>query len=351
MIPHEYYIKRCIQLAKNGLGTTYPNPMVGCVIVYDGRIIGEGWHHKAGTPHAEVHAINSVHNKALLEDATIYVSLEPCSHFGKTPPCSTLIIHSGIKKVVIGTVDPFVKVAGRGIKKLRAAGCEVIVGVLEQECQALNQRFFTFHTQKRPYIILKWAESHDGFISPDPKTRKAQKPVWITNALARQLVHQWRTQEQAILIGTTTAIADNPQLNARDWHGANPVRIVIDHTSKIPITAAVFDDTATTIRLISKEKTQGILPKNVHQHTIDFTANVLHQIMNILFDQELQSVIIEGGRQTLQSFIDANLWDEARVFTGALHFGSGIKAPKLQKSAIYQQQKLGSDLLNIYGND
>ena len=223
---HEKYIKRCIELAKNGLGATYPNPLVGSVIVYKNKIIGEGWHQKAGAPHAEVNAINSVKDESLLNKSTIYVSLEPCSHFGKTPPCSDLIIAKGIKKVIIGTVDPFAEVAGRGIKKLMEAGCEVQVGILEKECQDLNKRFFTFHQKKRPYIILKWAQTTDGFIAP--KVQEKREPVWITNQYSKQLVHKWRSEEQAILVGTNTAIADNPKLNTRLWNGKNPVRVVID---------------------------------------------------------------------------------------------------------------------------
>ena len=216
---HEKYIRRCIELAKNGLGTTHPNPLVGSIIVYKDEIIGEGWHKKAGEPHAEVIAINSVKDKSLLPKATIYVSLEPCSHFGKTPPCCDLIIANIIPNVVIGTMDPFAKVAGNGIKKLVEAGKNVIVGILEDECNELNKRFFTFHNKKRPYIILKWAESLDGFIAPLTKVKK--EPVWITNDYSRQLVHKWRSEEQAILVGTNTIIDDNPSLTTRDWTGNN----------------------------------------------------------------------------------------------------------------------------------
>ena len=231
---------RCLQLAKNGLGSTYPNPMVGSVIVYEDRIIGEGWHQQAGQPHAEVNAVNSVNDQSLLDKATIYVSLEPCSHFGKTPPCSDLIIAKGIKKVVIGTVDPFAEVAGRGIKKLIDAGCEVLVGVLEQECQQLNKRFFTFHQKKRPYIILKWAESLDGFIAPEAKSRSSREPVWITNSYSKQLVHKWRAEEQSILVGTKTVEADNPSLTTRDWSGKSPTRIVLDRELKISEESCCF---------------------------------------------------------------------------------------------------------------
>lgn len=322
---HEKYIQRCIELAKNGLGTTYPNPMVGSVIVYNDMIIGEGWHKKAGEPHAEVNAINSVKDKSLLQKATIYVSLEPCSHFGKTPPCCDLIIKNKIPNVVIGSVDPNIKVAGNGIKKLIEAGANVTVGVLETECYDLNKRFFTFHQKKRPYIILKWAETKDGFIAPIEKLE--QKPVWITNPYSRQLVHKWRTEEQAILVGTQTVIDDNPKLDARDWFGNNPIRLVIDQNNRIPKDSHIFDNQTKTI-IFSKIKTE-IAEENTIFEVIDFEQNIAQQIIVILYKYQIQSVIIEGGKQTLQTFIDANLWDEARIFIGNSLFNTGTKAPKL----------------------
>ena len=335
---------RCLELAKNGLGSTYPNPMVGSVIIYNNEIIGEGWHRKAGLPHAEVNAVKSVKNEALLPDSTIYVSLEPCSHYGKTPPCSDLIIAKKIKKVVIGTVDPFAAVAGRGIKKLLDAGCEVMVGVLEKECQDLNSRFFTFHQKKRPYIILKWAQTADGFIAP--KQRDEAKPVWITNTFSRQLTHKWRTEEQAILIGTATAIADNPSLSARDWQGSSPTRIVIDRTLRIPPSSAVFNDKAKTI-LFSEKRPDSEYKNEVI--TLDFSKNLPRQICDHLYKQELQSLIVEGGTKTLQSFIDASLWDEARVFTGNNYFNDGVKAPVLSGS-FPKEQEIATDKLKIYTN-
>jgi len=319
----EKYISRCIQLAKNGLGTTYPNPMVGSVIVYEGKIIGEGWHKKAGEPHAEVHAVNAVKDKSLLKKATIYVSLEPCSHFGKTPPCCDLIIQSGIPNVVIGTVDPNIQVAGNGIKKLIEAGINVTVGVLEAECYELNKRFFTFHNKKRPYIILKWAESQDGFIAPDEKEIK--KPVWITNQYSRQLVHKWRSEEEAILVGTQTAIDDNPKLDVRDWNGNNPIRIVLDANRRIPKESHLFDNQIKTI-VICKES-DIINTENCIFECIDFKSNIATQVSKILYKHQVQSVIIEGGRQTLQTFIDADMWDEARIFKGTSLIENGIKAP------------------------
>lgn len=329
MNTNEKYIKRCIELAQNGFGTTYPNPMVGSVIVYEDKIIGEGWHKKAGEPHAEVNAVNSVKDKSLLKKATIYVSLEPCSHFGKTPPCCDLIIANKIPNVVVGTVDPNEKVAGRGIKKLIEAGANVTVGILEDECNELNKRFFTFHQKQRPYIILKWAESQDGFLAPEKETDQERKPVWITNTFSRQLVHKWRSEEQAILTGTQTVIDDNPKLNVRDWSGTNPVRVVLDQNNRISRDSFVFDDSVKTI-VFSKSENR-ILTQNTIYKKIDFDKNTIQQILDVLYQHQIQSVIIEGGRQTLQSFIDENIWDEARIFIGKAIFENGTKAPILQK--------------------
>ena len=342
---HEKYIERCIQLAKNGLGTTYPNPMVGSVIVYKDTIIGEGWHKKAGEPHAEVNAINSVKDKSLLKKATIYVSLEPCSHFGKTPPCSDLIIKNEIPQVVIGTVDPNIKVAGNGIKKLIEAGINVTVGILENECHELNKRFFTFHQQKRPYVILKWAESQDGFIAP--KVKSEQKPVWITNSYSRQLVHKWRSEEQAILVGTQTVIDDNPKLDVRDWTGNNPTRIVLDQNNRIAENTHVFDNQVKTI-VFSKTKTNTI-KENLIFEIVDFEKNMASQVTDAMYKHQIQSVIIEGGQQTLQTFIDANLWDEARIFKGNIHLIEGTKAPKLNGSYL-EKYAIGQDELIISRN-
>lgn len=332
---HEKYIKRCIELAKNGLGTTYPNPLVGSVIVYNDQIIGEGWHQKAGCPHAEVHAIQSVKDKSLLSKATIYVSLEPCSHFGKTPPCSDLIIANKIPNVVIGTIDPFAKVAGTGIKKLIEAGANVTVGILEDECYELNKRFFTFHTKKRPYIILKWTESNDGFIAPI--TREEQKPVWITSELSRQLVHKWRSEEQAILVGTNTVLEDNPTLTTRNWSGNNPIRIVLDQNNKISKESHIFDNQAKTISISKNE--------------MPFDENLAANIASFLFEQNIQSVLIEGGTKTLQTFIDSNLWDEARVFKGAISFNKGIKAPEFNFASSSKTQLTEDELVTFRNHD
>jgi diaminohydroxyphosphoribosylaminopyrimidine deaminase/5-amino-6-(5-phosphoribosylamino)uracil reductase len=349
----EIYMRRCIELAKNGLGTTYPNPMVGCVVVYDGKIIGEGWHKKSGTAHAEVHAIHAVKDKSLLNKATLYVSLEPCSHFGKTPPCCDLIIENKIPKVVIGTIDPNQKVAGKGIKKIVESGAHVTVGVLEPECLELNKRFFTYHQKKRPYIILKWAESQDGFLAPVPDQtndyRATRKPVWITNEFSRQVVHKWRSEEQALLIGTQTAIDDNPKLDVRDWHGNNPIRIILDKNNRIPKDSYVFNTQQKTIFLC--ESNRAIHHQNCIFETIDFEQNLGYQIMETLYKQAIQSVIVEGGRQTLQTFIDENLWDEARIFVGTTQFKTGIPTPILNRSNAIKKTILNDSLFIIRNHD
>jgi diaminohydroxyphosphoribosylaminopyrimidine deaminase/5-amino-6-(5-phosphoribosylamino)uracil reductase len=332
---HEKYMKRCIELAENGLGTTYPNPLVGSVIVHNNTIIGEGWHRKAGESHAEVNAVNSVTDRSLLKNATIYVSLEPCSHFGKTPPCCDLIIDHGIPNVVIGTVDPNIKVAGNGIKKLIEAGKNVTVGILENECLELNRRFFTFHEKKRPYIILKWAESQDGFIAPSSKEKR--QPLWITNEFSRQLVHKWRSEEQAILVGTQTVIDDNPTLTVRNWEGENPIRIVLDQNNRISKESHIFDNQSKTIVYTAAD--------------INFQKNIGIQITTRLYDGNIQSVIIEGGRQTLQTFIDENFWDEARVFKGTVFLGNGTKAPLLNSKWKRRQAILNDELLIFRNHD
>ena len=353
MTNHTQYMRRCLELAKNGLGTTYPNPMVGSVIVCDDKIIGEGWHKKSGEPHAEVNAVNSVQDKSLLKKSTIYVSLEPCSHFGKTPPCCDLIIVNKIPNVVIGTVDSNIKVAGNGIKKLIEADVNVTVGILETECKELNKRFFTFHEKKRPYVILKWAETQDGFIAP-LNPRQAQedtqnrRPIWITNEYSRQLVHKWRSEEQAILVGTQTIIDDNPKLNVRNWTGKNPIRIVIDQNNRIPLNSHIFNNEVNTI--IFSAIAKPIDEQNITFEIINFKLNVAEQILDTLYKHQIQSVIIEGGSQTLQTFIDENLWDEARIFIGNHSFETGIKAPILAFKNI-KKKIIENDLLLISRND
>ncbi|RXJ50737.1 bifunctional diaminohydroxyphosphoribosylaminopyrimidine deaminase/5-amino-6-(5-phosphoribosylamino)uracil reductase RibD [Gelidibacter gilvus] len=356
---HEKYIKRCIEIGKNGLGTTAPNPMVGCVIVHDQTIIGEGFTSPYGGAHAEVNAINSVKNQDLLPKSTLYVTLEPCSHFGKTPPCADAIINYKIPKVIIGTIDTHSNVAGKGIERLKASGCEVIVGVLEDEVKEHHKRFFTFHNKKRPYIILKWAETADGFIAPS--TRNEQKPVWITNELSRQLVHKWRAEEQAILVGTNTVIEDNPSLTTRDWNGKNPIRIVLDKNSRLPKNFTVFDGKVKTIMISEKDVAGSTdtqddnfeyphLSANLEFLNWDLKDKIAQQICTILFNQNINSVIIEGGRQTLQTFIDEGLWDEARVFKGTINFTTGTKAPHFS-GRLLSEEKIINDTLKLYTHD
>ena len=346
---HEKYIRRCIELAKNGFGTTYPNPMVGSVIVYNDKIIGEGWHKKAGEPHAEVNAVRSVKDKSLLKKATIYVSLEPCSHFGKTPPCCDLIIENKIPNVVVGTVDPNEKVAGNGIRKLLEAGANVTVGVLEDECNELNKRFFTFHQKKRPYIILKWAESLDGYLAPEKEINQERKPVWITNIYSRQLVHKWRSEEQAILVGTQTVIDDNPKLNVRDWSGNNPVRVILDQNNRISKDSFIFDDSVKTIVLTKSEN--NISTENTLFEKIEFDNNSIENILSVLHQHQIQSIIIEGGKQTLQSFIDKNIWDEARIFIGKNTFEKGTKSPELKKKNEAKTHIQNDKLIYVRNHD
>jgi len=347
---HEKYMSRCIQLAKNGLGKTYPNPMVGCVIVHDDKILAEGWHQKAGEPHAEVNAINSLKEKdaSLIQKATIYVSLEPCSHFGKTPPCADLIVEKGFKKAVIGMTDPFAKVSGKGIQKLMTNGCDVILGVLEKECLELNKRFVTFHNQKRPYVILKWAESQDGFLSPYQfgKDRKTE-PVWLTNAYSKQLVHKWRSEEQAIMVGKHTALMDDPSLTTRLWEGQNPLRILIDKDLEVPGDNSIYSADAETLVFTKKAPTQSNM--HVTYIEIDFDQEVNSQILEKLYHKNIQSLIVEGGRITLQHFIENNFWDEARVFRSKALLKQGTLAPELNFEAETTESIL-DDELKIYRN-
>ncbi|MFZ4931248.1 bifunctional diaminohydroxyphosphoribosylaminopyrimidine deaminase/5-amino-6-(5-phosphoribosylamino)uracil reductase RibD [Chryseobacterium sp. Mn2064] len=320
----ELYIKRCIELAQKALGNTYPNPLVGSVIVHNGEIIGEGYHHKAGENHAEINAINSVENKDLIPESTIYVSLEPCAHYGKTPPCALKIKELGFKKVVIGAMDSHDKVNGKGKKIIQDAGIEAISGILEKECIELNKRFFTYHEKKRPYIILKWAESGDGFLDKD------FKPTAISNTLVNQFVHQLRADEHAILVGTHTAFNDNPSLTVRNVEGTNPVRILIDFDLKVPGNFNIYNKEAKTLVLNSvKEGTED----NIQFIKIN-KENFLPELTEALYKEQIQSVIIEGGSFTLQKFIDARLWDEAIVIKNKnLLLANGTKAPKFDHTA------------------
>lgn len=355
-------MQRCLALAAKGLGYVAPNPMVGCVIVHNGILIGEGYHQKYGEAHAEVNAIASVSDKSLLADSTAYVSLEPCSHHGKTPPCSDLLIAHNVKRVVVGCLDTNPLVAGKGIEKLQNAGIEVITGVLENEARKLNKRFFTYHEKKRPYIILKWAQTKDGFISKLPPFTK--KENWITNNESKKLVHSWRAQEQAIMVGTTTALLDNPALTVRLVEGKNPTRILIDKDLKVPASSNIFSNEAQTIVFTENtppkyfdklnmtargksELVEDLVRQNIIYHQIDFTKDIALQILDYLYDKKITSLIIEGGAHTLQSFIDKGLWDEARVFTGDNYFKNGIKAPIIT-SATSSVQMIGDDELRVF---
>lgn len=336
-----------MELGKKGLGTTAPNPMVGSVIVHDGKIIGEGFTSPYGGPHAEVNAINSVKDKSLLSQASLYVTLEPCSHYGKTPPCADLITKHNIPEVFIGLKDPHDKVAGKGIQKLEEAGCKVTVGILEKECREHHKRFLTYQEKKRPYIILKWAETQDGFVAPDKTKRKDKpEPYWITNPYSRQLVHQWRSEEQAILVGTNTVLEDNPKLNTRDWAGKNPIRIVLDKNLRIGPDFHVLDGSVKSIVLTQQSDATKYID-GVAYEILDFNKPLAQQMCDALHKQSISSVMVEGGTKTLQTFIDEGLWDEARIFTGAVRFGNGIAAPKL-KAALQYRETILSDILSIY---
>ncbi len=329
----EKYMRRCIQLAQNGLCNAAPNPMVGAVIVCDGKIIGEGFHVRCGESHAEVNAIRSVKDPSLLKRSTIYVSLEPCSHYGKTPPCADLIIEKQIPRIVIGCQDPFAKVAGRGIQKLKDAGREVTVGILEKECKELIRRFITFHTLHRPYITLKWAESADKYID---KYREGGKPVILSSPLTSMLVHKKRAEHSAIMVGTHTAELDNPSLTVRNWQGRSPVRIVLDRLHQLSPALHLFDGSIRT--LVFTEQAQPAQP-NIEYIAVDFQQNILPQIMEYLYIQGVQSLLVEGGRILLQSFIDTELWDEAFVETNPLMLFSGIKAPEMNNETPYVNEQ------------
>lgn len=349
------YMARCLELAQDGQGNVAPNPMVGALIVHNGKIIGEGYHVKHGESHAEINAINSVKDKSLLKESTLYLSLEPCSHFGKTPPCTDTILEMGIPRIVVATMDVNPKVSGRGIELLRKAGREVVVGVLEDESRDLNRRFFTFHTRKRPYIILKWAQTLDGFIDMVRKPTDPIAPIWITNELSRTLVHRWRSEEQSILIGTRTVEKDNPMLNVRDWSGRTPTRVIIDRKLRLPIESHVFDGSIPTLLFIgnnaaaSVRKAQFAVIPNLEIILIDFAKGMEMQLLKELYDRNIISVMIEGGAMLIDSFVKKNLWDEARVFVGNQFFYDGVKAPSFTRE-LYSYDALGDSKLFTYRN-
>lgn len=344
---HEHYIKRCIELATLGLGHTAPNPLVGSVIVHNNKIIGEGYHRFYGLPHAEVNAIQSVPDKTLLKESILYVNLEPCAHKGKTPPCADLIIKTGIPEVVVGMIDPNPLVAGKGIQKIKSSGIRTTVGILKDACIKVNRRFCKYHQQKRPYIILKWAQSKDGFIDVNRDHSHPVKPTWISNPVSKMLVHKWRSEEQAILIGTNTALLDNPQLTVREWPGSSPIRLVIDKKLRLPEQLHVFDNSVQTWifnALIHKEE------NNTRYIRLDFSNNILNPLMNYLYKNEIHSVFVEGGKILIDSLLTANLWDEARVIIGDQSFGSGIPATVI-KTIDPQAYRIIDDTLLTYFND
>ena len=344
----EQYMQRCLEIAELGMGEVSPNPMVGCVIVHNEIIIGEGYHRKFGEAHAEVNAVHAVFSNypetadSLLSDSTVYVSLEPCAHFGKTPPCADLLIKHKVKKVIIGNTDPFIDVNGKGITKLKEAGIEVISGILEDKCTERNRRFFTRVNQQRPFIILKWAETANGYFAP-----KNTLQEWISGPLAKKLVHKWRTEEDAVLVGKYTAIYDNPQLTTREWQGKNPIRIVIDKELQVPVTHHVYNDASKTL-VFNEVKT--IVEKNIQYIQMEDMQYYLPQkIAFQLYLMDIQSVIIEGGANLLSQFITAGLWDEARVFKSATSWQEGIQAPVIY-GVIKDQINVGLDRLTIYIN-
>lgn len=339
-------MKRCIELAQLGQQYAAPNPMVGSVIVHNNKIIGEGFHRKCGEAHAEVNAVNSVKDKSLLSESTIYVSLEPCAHFGKTPPCADLIVSSGIPHVVIATVDPFAKVKGKGIEKLKNAGCIVETGILEKEARELNKRFFTFHQQKRPYVVLKWAQTFDGFIDKQ-RNSSDEKPMAISGKESKTYVHQIRTNEAAILVGKRTALLDDPQLNSRLVEGPSPVRITIDKNLSLPTQLNLFDQSIPTL-VFNEQKQEE--QHNLSYIAIDFSKNVEQQILDHLYQLNLNSIIIEGGTATLNGFIDKGLWDEAHLLTAPKRLNNGVKAPVIFGKEI-ESFTLGNDNIKIIKNE
>ncbi len=351
----EIYMNRCLQLALNGQGRVAPNPMVGCVIVHNQQVIGEGYHAVYGGPHAEVVALEGIRDKSVLKESTLYVSLEPCSHHGKTPPCTDAIIELGIKRVVIATLDANPEVNGKGVEALRNAGIEVTTGVLEKAARDQNRRFFTYQEQKRPYIILKWAQTLDGYIDGVRKPDDPIAPVWISNELSRTLVHRWRGEEQAILIGSNTVEKDNPRLDVRCWEGKNPIRIVLDRTLRLPMESNVFDGSVPTLVFVgnnttalTRKKQLSAIP-NLEVVVIDFAKGLEVLLLEELYNRKITSLIIEGGAMLINSFVQRKLWDEARVFVGNSFFHEGVRAPQF-KGELHSYDELGSSCLFTYRN-
>lgn len=338
--PDELFMRRALQLAELGRGQVAPNPMVGCVVVHDGRIIGEGWHRRFGEAHAEVNALDAVADSSVLPAATVYVTLEPCSHFGKTPPCADRLVREGVKRVVVCNLDTNPLVAGRGIRKLTEAGIEVQTGVLEAEGRVLNRRFFTFIEQHRPYLILKWAETADGFVAAE-----ANRPVAISNSLTNRLVHRWRSEESSIMVGTQTALSDNPRLNVRHWQGQAPLRVVIDRHLQIPTKAHLLDGSQAT--LVYNQLRDDSKP-NLEYVRLRSEGNWIPDILTDLYQRKVQSVLVEGGPTLLNSLIEANCWDEARRIRSPKAIGEGVLAPRWQRGAQRVDTHTGDEIDFFY---
>lgn len=341
---HKQYMYRCLQLAQLAKGLVAPNPMVGAVLVHNNKIIGEGWHKRYGEAHAEVDCLNNVSeaDKPLIPESTMYVTLEPCAHTGKTPPCATRLVQEKVKRVVIANTDPFKEVAGKGIDILEDAGVEVVTGILEQQASWVNRRFLCYHTHKRPYVILKWAESADGYIAPEDGSR-----TQLTNIHSKQLVHKWRTEEQAIMVGKNTAANDNPRLNARLWEGNNPLRIVTDRNLLLSQDLHLFSDGEPTIVLNEVKETQE---GSVQYVKCSFGKNFINDLLNILYTRDIQSVILEGGAKLLNSFIQSGIWDEARIFTAPVMLQKGIVAPVLVSAIPAFTEQIATDELSVFIN-
>lgn len=346
-------MRKCISLAKQGLGNTYPNPLVGSVIIKDDKIIGKGFHSRAGLPHAEVEAIHSVESPELLKNSTLIVNLEPCNHFGKTPPCTDLIINNGIKKVIIGMADPNPIVDGKGIKKLLENKVEVECGILKKECEYLNRRYLTSIKKSRPYVVLKWAQSSDGYFAPIKSLRTKSQPYWLTGDKTRSLVHKWRSEEESILVGVQTIIDDNPELTVRliDQRHRNPIRIILDPNLRTPQDAKVMGKEAQTI-LINNKKVKH---SNKHVKIIDLKSvpnkPLINSLIEVLHNENIQSILVEGGRKTLQSFIDSGHWDEVRILTAPKHLYTGMKAPTLETGKTKEKQFfVQNDKIEVYRN-
>ncbi len=343
MMRHEQYMRRCLQLAEMGMGSVAPNPMVGAVLVYEDRIIGEGYHMQYGQAHAEVNCIKSVKPEdiGLIEKSTLYVSLEPCNHHGKTPPCTELILQHRIPHVVSGCRDSFSKVNGAGIQRLKDAGVEVIEDVLKKEAAYLNRRFLTFHNERRPYVILKWAQTVDGYIGLE-----GGKPLKISNEMTDRLVHKWRSEESAIMVGTNTALSDNPALTTRLWPGNNPVRVAIDWDLRLPAESKLLDGSVPTI-VINKIREEKI--NNIHYFSIENKSELIPSVMELLYHEQLITLIIEGGSKLLQSFIDADCWDEARVIINqSIRINRGVAAPVLNGHRLIQSNQVDNDEINLF---